>query len=217
MEDFREILSKNIVALRKTKKLTQSELAEKLNYSDKTVSKWEKGDAVPDVETLISISQFFEVSIDDLVSKSIEEVSKRKTKQKIQNKRNKIIITLLSVSLVWLASIILFVQLKILNNTDYWMAFIWALPVSFVVLLIFNAVWGKRCLTFIAISFLIWTLIVSIFLQLYLVGKNIWPIFFIGIPLQVATILWSQLERKKKVTIEKEIKGDKETSQKNDV
>ena len=81
MEDFREILSKNIVALRKSKKLTQSELAEKINYSDKTVSKWEKGDAVPDVETLISISQFFEVSIDDLVSKSIEEVSKRKTKQ----------------------------------------------------------------------------------------------------------------------------------------
>ena len=198
MSDFKQILAKNLVALRKAKKLTQSELAEELSYSDKTVSKWENGDAVPDVETLILIANFFSVSMDDLVSKPYQVLTNQSIKDNNYNKRNKSIITLLSVSLVWLTATILYVQTKIINNANVWTFFIWAIPISFIVLLVFNCIWGRRSWGFIIISLLIWTMLASIHIQFAKFGNGIWTIYFLGIPLQVAVILWSQLKRNKK-------------------
>lgn len=197
MSDFKQILSKNLVALRKAKKLTQSELAEQLSYSDKTVSKWENGDAVPDVETLIMIANFFSVSMDDLVSKPYQELSRQTIKENNHNKWNKSIITLLAVSLVWLTATILYVQAKIIYDVGIWSVFIWAVPVSAIVLLVFNCIWGRRVWGFFIISLLVWSLLASMHIQLLAVGNNIWQIYFLGIPLQIAVILWSQLKRNK--------------------
>ena len=52
MEDLKQIFAENLSALRKKKGWTQMELAERLHYSDKAVSKWERGESLPDVVIL---------------------------------------------------------------------------------------------------------------------------------------------------------------------
>lgn len=196
MEDIniRKTLSKNLIFLRKSRNLTQGQFAESINYSDKTVSKWENGDAIPDTETLYSISIFYGIKIDALLTENLQETyNKRKTTNHKQNV-NKIIITALSVILVWLVAIVAYVQVRIVFDLNYWRIFIWAIPVTMILLLIFNAIWGKRLYTFIIISALVWTLLLALHLQLMKIA-DMWPIYFVGIPLQVATILWSQLKK----------------------
>ena len=68
MEDLKQIISKNIVSLRNSENMTQAELAEKLNYSDKAVSKWERGDSLPDVIVIKQIADIFGVTVDSLLT-----------------------------------------------------------------------------------------------------------------------------------------------------
>jgi len=194
MKKINEIIAKNIYNLRTERKWTQSQLAEKLNYSDKSVSKWELGDVTPPVEVLISLSELFGVSVDYLLTDNPPENFDKKYGD-ARNKNNKIIITLLAVSLVWLIAILLYVYGFIIANNNYWQVFIFALPFSFIVLLVFNCLWGLRKLTFLIISCLVWTVILSVYFLF--ISYNAWAIFFIGIPLQIGVILWSQLKTEK--------------------
>lgn len=66
MKKYSEIFAENLHRLRKEMKLTQEQLAAKLCYTEKAVSKWESGSSVPPVETLISLAEIFNVSIDEL-------------------------------------------------------------------------------------------------------------------------------------------------------
>lgn len=194
MEKLNDIIAKNISSLRIKKKMTQSELADKLNYTDKSVSKWEHGDSVPPIETLKEIADIFEVSLDYLVSENGDR-SYDKVYKSEQNKANKIIITLLAVLLVWFIAIVMyFYAVTLLGNYQFWKVFIVAIPISFVVLLIFNCIWGKLKLTFLIVSFLVWTTLSCIYVLF--IENNPWLIFIIGIPLQIAVILWSGLKRK---------------------
>ena len=61
--------SKNLKILRLEKKLKQSELAEKLNVTQRKVSYWESGKIEPDINSLWEIADFFEISIDELVGR----------------------------------------------------------------------------------------------------------------------------------------------------
>lgn len=192
MDDIKKILAENLSALRIENKMTQMELAEKLNYTDKSVSKWEHGDAVPPIDVLKDLADLYGVSLDYLVT-GRENLSYDKRYTSERNNTNKRLITALAVSLVWIISTVLFVYLKIFAQTDFWMMFVFAVPLSTVVLLIFNGIWGKRKNTFILISILIWTVLATIYL--FFLQFNLWSVFFIGIPLQAATILWSQLKR----------------------
>ena len=51
-DNLKTIIAKNIVLLRTGERLTQAELAERLNYSDKAVSKWERGESLPDIAVI---------------------------------------------------------------------------------------------------------------------------------------------------------------------
>lgn len=192
--ELKNTLSQNLIFLRKNAKLTQGELAEKLNYSDKTISKWEKGDALPDIETLYLISKFYNITTDALISEDLQKsVTTQKSKTQKQHV-NKIIITLLSVLLVWLVAVVTHIQLNLVFNINLWILYIAALPVSMIVLLVFNCIWGRRHLTFIILSFLVWFTLLYFHLQLLKIA-DMWSIYFIGIPLQIAIILWSQLKK----------------------
>ena len=70
MSDLKKIIANNISELRRAFPLTQAELAEKLNYSDKAVSKWERGESMPDIEVLKQIADLFGVSVDYLLSET---------------------------------------------------------------------------------------------------------------------------------------------------
>ncbi len=68
MTDIKSVIAKNISELRIKNGMTQLELAESLQYSDKAVSKWERGESVPEIATLKAIAELFEVTLDFLVS-----------------------------------------------------------------------------------------------------------------------------------------------------
>ena len=67
MTDLREVIAKNICELRCEMNMTQLQLAEMLNYSDKAVSKWERGKCCPDITLLPELARYFEISVDELI------------------------------------------------------------------------------------------------------------------------------------------------------
>ena len=131
MENLKNILAQNLVKLRKASNMTQSELAEKLSYSDKAVSKWERGESLPDIEILYEISKLYNVTIDELLSEEVKINHTKKLKTKMR-----FIISLISSLLVWLIATIVFVFLVWLNpdKERQWLVFIYAIPVSSIVL-----------------------------------------------------------------------------------
>lgn len=194
MTELKETIAKNLTKLRLKNKYTQSEIAEKLNYTDKSVSKWEHGDATPPIDILKELADLYEVSLDYLVTdnndKSYDKVYTDK-----KNTPNKIIITLLATSIVWIVATLLYFYLSIFSeHGKQWVVFIYAVPLSSIVLIVFNGIWGKRAFIFPLVSVLIWSFLTSVYLTF--LTKTLWPIFIIGAPLQVAVILWAFLKPK---------------------
>ncbi|HCH74061.1 MAG TPA: hypothetical protein DEV87_02625 [Clostridiales bacterium] len=196
MKELREIIGKNLTTLRLESKMTQAELAEKLNYTDKSVSKWENGDAMPPVDTLKSLADLYGVTLDYLVTENPDEGFRDNIYSAKENNLNKLIITLLATSLVWLIATLLYVYAISLAGISFWQVFIYAVPVTAIVLIVFNGIWGKRIFTFILISVLVWTILLSVYI--FFLENNPWAIFIIGVPLQIATVLWMQLKPKRK-------------------
>jgi transcriptional regulator with XRE-family HTH domain len=184
-EQLRANIAKNITELRKASDITQAELAEKLNYSDKSISKWERGDGVPDIIVLNKIAELFGVTINDLVSDE-----KPKLPRKKPHLTNRIIIPLLSVGLVFLIASIAFFVLRMI---DVWvdksvLLFAYAVPVSLIVMLIFSEIWWVLTARLLTLSGLIWTFFACI--RLTVANEDINYIFIIAGILQVITILW---------------------------
>lgn len=191
MEDYKKIIGNNISELRKINKLTQSELAEKLNYSDKAISRWERGDTMPSIEVLCQICDLFNVDLRYLVSK--EDI---KEKQKFSSKKlisNKVTIALLAISLVWLVATCIYVYSGLSTQSDLWIIFLWAVPASAILGDVFNIIWGERKYSIITRSVFIWSLLTSFYVQF--LHLNIWLIFLLGIPIEVCVILWCGLKK----------------------
>ena len=196
MEDIKLIIAKNITDLRKANGYTQISLGEKLNYSDKAVSKWERGESVPEIGVLKEIADLFGVTLDYLVQK--DHSSAPKTNGKVK-KQNQTFITLMSVILVWLIATVAFVIIDYSTDTNgHWLAFVWAVPISLVVWLVLNSVWFNRRLNFVIVSLLMWTAISTLYLTFLPFGFNIWLVFVVGIPGQIIILLWSRLRYKHK-------------------
>ncbi len=194
MEELKKIIGKNIIDLRKKQGLTQAELAERVNYSDKAVSKWECGDAVPDVGVLKQLADFFGVTVDYLL-KAEHDTKPVAAEVNKTEWRNKKIITWLSICLVWLVSTLIFTILdySVPEMTWNWLLFVYAVPISLVVLLVFNSIWGRVKRNFIIITGLVWSFLACIYLTF--LEMNLWLIFMVGIPAQIIIILWSGLKK----------------------
>lgn len=193
MDIYRKCIAENIQTLRQAHSLTQAELAEQLSYTDKAVSKWERGESVPDVFTLKAISELFGVTVDYLFyPHSVDEVRPQK-----HIKSNHIIITLMSVAFVWFIATFVFVVGKtwLPNVSRLWLAYVVAVPVSIIIILIFNSIWGRSRYNYLIISLLCWTSIAAVYISFF--SYNYWLLFFIGIPGQIIIILWSRLKKRK--------------------
>ena len=205
MEDIKSIIAENIVQLRKRKGMTQIELAERLNYSDKAVSKWERGESVPDIGVLKTVADLFGVTVDYLITAEHENEAEAVTETpiddegaRIKRRRKRIMITGMSVMLVWLVALLVFIPLDVIYNDIVWhfLAFAYAVPVSMLVWLVFNATWFDRRKNFLIISLMVWTLIASIYLTVLALGYNIWQLYLLGIPGQLIIILWSKIGKR---------------------
>jgi len=190
MENIKETIRVNLVRLRKEKKLTQLELAEKINYSDKAISRWEKGEVTPDIETLDKLSKIYDIPFETFFAK--DEKKFRYFKLKKVEMGNKLAISLLAILSIWIIAIFYYIYLDFSSGTSAWIIFLWALPVSFFLGIIFNAIWGKRIFLFVLVSLLIWSFITAFCLQM-LISYNVFPwlVYIVGIPLQIGTILAS--------------------------
>lgn len=191
MKNIREIVANNIVTLRKQNGLTQIQLSEKINYSDKAISRWEKGEVLPDVETLQSLAGVFDVPIAYLLEEHQEE-----NIPNCKHNMNKVALTLVSICVVWLIATIIFAYLLGVYQYSWWQAFVWAVPVSALVGMYYNFKWGNRIVTMILMSVFVWTIVASFYLQF--LSWNLWLLFLIAIPLQaVVTLSWFIKPRKK--------------------
>lgn len=198
MEDIKPIIAKNITALRQNAKLTQIELAERLNYSDKAVSKWERAESIPDITVLKAIADMFSVPLDYLVRENTEVTAvPEETTAPKNKKRNRKVITALSILVVWLVAALVFMVLDMvgIRNQLHFLAFAYAVPVSMIVLLVMNSIWFCRRNNYLIISLLMWTTMGCTALLLRLVANiNFWQILIPGALGQVIIITWSRMK-----------------------
>ncbi len=197
MEDYKRIFASNLYELRKQSDITQAELGERLHYSDKAVSKWERGECVPDVAVLIQLAEMFGVSVDYL----IHERSRPDPSLNVPSyrKHNRIIIALLAVALVFLLATMLYVAFglfKLFPLSKLWIIFIYAIPAASIVLIVFNSIWGRARLNFAIITLLVWSLLFGVYYTFSF--ENQWMIFILGVPAQIIIFLWANLKTGKK-------------------
>ncbi len=186
MTELKKTVAKNIATLRVAAHLTQFELGEKLSYSDKAVSRWERGEAIPDAYVLLQMAEIFGVTVDFILrSHDDEEFLPCEEDKPIENSSGKVkrLVMLLSFLGVWSLALVVFVVSAFFYRY-FWLAFIYALPVSFLVLFIFNCLWGKRKLGAIYLSAVVWGLLLSLHLT-FLAYTNAWLFYLIGIPAQI--------------------------------
>ena len=245
MEEIRRNIAANIQRLRVGSGMTQQELGEYLNYTDKAVSKWERGESVPDVGVLLKIANLFGVTLDHLVTDhkhddeqvldKAEEISDAEfselrmvvgrygegavaprtseavpqedpSQTKFANLASvfgytpgKFSVALMSAASVWLAAVITYVVLSVFvpSFDKAWICFVFAVPASLIVLLIFNLIWGEMRYSFTLMSALLWTALGSVFVFFLDKGQN-WILFLIGIPAQILLLLWSRLVKRRR-------------------
>ena len=180
---LKRLVADNITMYRKANGLTQIQLAEKLNYSDKAVSKWERGESLPDLYILMQIVDMFGITLNDLVTK--QEQPKKVSKSKL----NHTIVTLLSIGLVWFIAFIVYVILHMASVSMDYMVFLYSLPVAFIVLIVFSKIAKSRLWVYIAVTGLIFSVPLAICVQLKWQYNSAY-LFLISGVLEVLTILW---------------------------
>ncbi len=195
METITNIIAANLAYLRRRNSLTQQELAQKINYSDNAVSRWERGEATPSIETLEVIATFYDVSISDLLNENLSDRDKPDDKGKlVQN----ILLVVFSVSVIWTLAAIAFLYAKMTDGPIFffekhrWLIFIFSVPVSMIVLYFYNnRLWRNKIVHLVIFTIFWWSLLASFYLLLFFrYNLNFWPIFFIGIPIELAQVLW---------------------------
>jgi transcriptional regulator with XRE-family HTH domain len=206
-EKLKNQIGSNIAAYRKRAGLTQAGLAEKLNYSDKAVSKWERGDSVPDVVTMVQLAELFDTTVNDLLADpnvlpgnpgGLEKAMTQVSEKALRRKASKNIILGLSTTLVWFVALLIFVivsSFKILEPYS-WLAFFYAVPANAIVLLSLRSAWKDFRWNRALISAIVWGSLISIHVSLLVfLGLNIWKIYLLGIPGQIAIFLWFRMFR----------------------
>lgn len=194
MENVKEIIAENLVALRKSRRMTQQELAEKLNYSDKAISRWEHAETLPDIETLCKICEIYGVKFEYLLQK--EQPPVNKNPYVIRNDKSKeTAITLIAILAVWLVALITYVYFNWILGENRWQLFIWAIPISSITWQFCNRLWGNKILGRIITSITSWSLILAIYISM--LEYNIWMIFIVGVPIQLIIILSAALKKRR--------------------
>lgn len=197
MTDVKPIIAKNISALRQARGMTQLELAEMLNYSDKAVSKWERAESMPDIAVLVEIADLFDVTLDYLVRAEHKD-SEIRAAMSPEPKYSRGFVAGISILLVWFVALSVFVLVSLITGSPgvQWLSFVWAIPISTVVWLVFNSIWFNKRRNYLIISLMMWSLLASVQLSLLPVGMNLWLIYLPGIPGQVMILMWSRLRKK---------------------
>ena len=202
-EKLKYIIGKNIAAYRKRCGLTQAGLADKLNYSDKAVSKWERGESTPDIITLAQLAEQFGITVTELIQDpdalpehtgAVQHAMERVVERTLKRKADKNIILGLSSLLVWFVALFLYVIFSGLELENSWLAFFYAIPANAIVLLSLRSAWKDFRWNRGLISAIMWGALLSLYMTLLvLAGINFWKMFLLGVPGEIAILLWFRM------------------------
>ena len=196
-EQLKRQLGLNIAFFRKNAGLTQAGLAEKLNYSDKAVSKWERGESLPDVTTLVQLAEIYQITVDRLLQPPVREEEPPEPAQPVKKRRaDRCVIQKLTSVLVWFVALLFFVVLSTLDVPNSWVAFFYAVPVNAIVLLSLRSAWHDFSWNRALISAIVWGSLASLYVSFVVFFDfRAWKIFMLGIPGQIAIFLWFRMFR----------------------
>ena len=193
-----QIIAENLIYYRKAMGLTQLEIAEQFNYSDKSISKWERAEGLPDVLVLKALADFYGIRVDDFFKEE-------KRKIIMSKKSRHWFIVGLSEFLLWLVFGLTFVILSLAlpHAFDWWLIFIYASAASFVLAVVWAGIYHQKFFQLLATTGIIWHSILSVYLTMLLNTSipTLWLLFLIGIPLEGLAILWYFLKRNNKKNI----------------
>ena len=193
MNNLKDTVSKNITALRKANNLTQLELAKKINYSDKAISRWEKGEVLPDIETIQTLSEVFNVPMSAIIE-SNEELPKlvKPTKQEVLSQ-------IFLICEIWAVLSVVYAYLNISNGLNVWQIFIWGIPATALLLILQNRKDKNNILLFIYGTILAWSIITCLFL--HMLDTCPWYFFILGVPVQGMLIVRFLFNYKQKIRL----------------
>lgn len=201
-EELKLRLGANITRYRKARAMTQAELAQRLNYSDKAVSKWERGESVPDVLTLTQIAQEFGVTVNELIygdelPPAPEPEPEEESREPVRSGKplhTKSIVQKLVTILVWFVALFIYILVDGFGLPYGWLAFVVAVPVNAIVLLSLRSAWGLFGWNMALVSIIVWGVAALIYMVIYVSsGIRMWRIFLMGALGQAAVVLWFKM------------------------
>ncbi|MBR7091809.1 MAG: helix-turn-helix domain-containing protein [Clostridia bacterium] len=188
-EKLTQAFAENLTALRTAAGMTQLELADKLHYSDKSISKWERGEALPDTLVLWQIAQIFGVTTDDL----LREHTEKPVTFKASDYTNTLIAIVMSG--IAMVSLLVFIILWLCGHI-VWQVFPMALPVALITLVVLNSVWRGGKGNFLIVSLLVGSIVLLLYCLFY--PQSFWQLFLLLIPAELLVWLGFRLNRHKK-------------------
>ena len=205
LSELKLVTASNIIKLRTGAGMTQAELGAALNYSDKTISKWERGEAIPDAYVLTQMAELFGVTVDALLS-SPERWQPAPDPDEVPDRSYSVsMIIAVAVLGVWTLALTAFVALWLVGVIR-WQIFVVALPVSILTYLVLICVFGKKRY----LQFVIALFVFSIFVMIYLlfVHRNPWQIFLICVLAEVLVFLSCNIKKRPRIFRKREKKAE---------
>ena len=196
LSDLKLIAASNLINLRTAHGMTQAELGAKLNYSDKTISKWERGEAIPDAYVLVQLAELFGVTVNDLLSADNRwEPPKDEDEVPARSYSVNVVIALVLLS-VFTMTLGVFVTLWMLGIVE-WRVFLVTLSVGILTYMILDIVFkhGRR-LQYILAAFVLSLFVLAYF---FLHRYNPWQLFLLLVPAEALVFLSCNIKRVPKV------------------
>ena len=197
MNDLKLIFASNLIRLRREAGLTQAMLAEKINYSDKSVSKWERGESIPDAYVLKDLSQLFGVTIDGLLTADTDWKSEAPDlSKKVEYSQLSVIVT--AIAGIFTLCLLEFIIVWMVVDQLHWIVLFAAIPLSLILLLVLNSVWYKGRHN----MYIVMALVLCLFLLFYFGGLmfqyNFWQPLLIIVPAEIIVYFAFHIRRKKR-------------------
>ena len=201
MDELKLVVASNLIKLRQKAGMTQAELGEKLNYSDKTVSKWERGESVPDVYVLTRLAEIYGLTVNDLIrddSAWQDPAEKARAEEKASAPTfSSRVVTMVAIVGIWTMALIMFVTFWLAMDQLYWLIFACAVPVSLITLLVLNSVWNRGRHNMLIVMTLVAAIITLVYLFMLYYQLQPWQLFLILVPAELLVFLCFHIRRRK--------------------
>ncbi len=210
----KELIASNLVKYRKQAGLSQLQLAKKLNYSNKNISKWENGETTPSVFVLKEIAQVYNISLDDFFCEEIKvqdqqiDIKIEKAKKRSKTIFNYTMLLLANAIMFTVSAMIIYIlSLVGVQGFNIWLLLLYMTPFSMLSVYIFIRVL-YHISDLISLSLIGWLICLSLYLSFPNI-ENVNLIFFVAaaynlISFCISTLINVKVYKKRKIKNKKE-------------